>query len=75
VRRWRDRLRWSGHRGESYIEVDLGMVNLPRMSLYGDESERHARVGLSWDNGNSDPVWAVYTRVPVPGFIGRRLKW
>lgn len=33
-----------------------------------------ARIGITWGNGNSDPVWGIYFTCWVPKRIGRRLE-
>lgn len=63
--------RWSGQ--SVSMQVDLSEVNVPRVILLGQEDDGRAVIGMSWGNGNSDPVWSIEARVPIPRFIGRRL--
>jgi hypothetical protein len=44
----------------------------PPWKSFRNQDDR-AHVSISWSNGNSDPVWALYFDCWVPRSIGRRL--
>lgn len=70
----RGRWHWNPRPG-SFVDIDLTMINRPHFSLLGQEEDNRAVVGVSWGNGNSDPVWLIDVRIPVPRCIGSRLEW
>ena len=63
--------------GPINVEVNAWAINRPHLDWWPRWDE-HGRfgigVGLSWGNGNSDPVWLIdIDRIPLPRWLGRRL--
>lgn len=54
--RWQHRSRWLT------IDVDLGNMSLPTVSL--DECRPRSYVSMSWGGDGSDPVWMVELHRP-----------
>ncbi len=65
---------WTYDRFQAMITVDWDQINRPHLFfLYdnGDDNEELGRtdgvsLGVSWGNGNSDPVWSVDVFIPLP---------
>jgi hypothetical protein len=72
-RRHRFRFEFGGN--SWHLTVDPSNLNLPRVMVYGDERDRIIHVGLSWGNGNSDPVWSVGFPLVLPAFLGRKVRY
>lgn len=73
-------LGWWYRRGQRFgVEFAPSNMNGPHIASYWwwdcdqDAPPSHAELSLSWGNGNSDPVWSVWARVPVPPVLARWL--
>lgn len=60
-------LRFTGYRrvGPVSVSYSAGSINHPYVTWLW-EGAPEAFLSLSWGNGNSDPVWSVAVRLPVP---------
>lgn len=55
-----------------FTEFHASSINRPHFSLYWSDHDR-VGLGLSWGNGNSDPVFNITLELWVPPWIERHL--